>query len=108
MLGFVEITRKAEPTVQTRQTDKNSSEKSGFDFLGEFVLAEGLGGGARHPAMRNRLVRSRSQYRIDGVFNLIRGVMELIHRVSKLIGDFRSGRGGRRRNWTPRNAEPTV
>ena len=38
--------RKAEPTDQTRQTDKKSPEKSGFDFLGDFVLAEGLGGGA--------------------------------------------------------------
>ncbi|USK32899.1 hypothetical protein LIT25_20290 [Bacillus sp. F19] len=25
-----------------RQTDKSSPEKSGFDFLGEFVLAEDL------------------------------------------------------------------
>ncbi len=50
MLG---INRKAEPTGQARQTDKNSPEKSGFDFLGEFVLAEGLGGGAGHGVMRN-------------------------------------------------------
>ncbi|MDQ0858144.1 hypothetical protein QFZ72_001623 [Bacillus sp. V2I10] len=32
--------RKAESTDQTRQTDKNPSEKSGFDFYGRFVLAE--------------------------------------------------------------------
>ncbi len=38
--------RKAEPTGQTKQTDKKSPEKSGFDFLGDFVLAEGLEGGA--------------------------------------------------------------
>jgi hypothetical protein len=47
--------RKAEPTVQPRQTDKNSPEKSGFDFLGEFVLAEGLGGGDRQHEKRSRL-----------------------------------------------------
>ncbi|WP_203287578.1 hypothetical protein [Metabacillus sp. cB07] len=38
--------RKAEPTVQAWQSDKKSPEKSGFDFLGDFVLTEGLGGAA--------------------------------------------------------------
>jgi hypothetical protein len=45
---MVQYTRKAEPTVQLRQTDKNSPEKAGFAFFGEFVLAEELGGEARH------------------------------------------------------------
>jgi hypothetical protein len=58
------VTRKVEPTVQNRQTDKNSPEKSGFDFLGEFVLAEGLGGVAGQQEKRNRLFRTDRQIRI--------------------------------------------
>ncbi|MGG4488641.1 hypothetical protein [Metabacillus idriensis] len=38
--------RKAEPTVQTRQTDKAPPVKALFAFAGGAVLAEGLGGGA--------------------------------------------------------------
>ncbi|MEM5015533.1 hypothetical protein WKH31_04490 [Metabacillus indicus] len=41
-------TRKAEPTGQAWQSDKKSPEKSGFDFFGDFVLKEGLGGAAGH------------------------------------------------------------
>jgi hypothetical protein len=44
---MVQFIRKAEPTVQLRQTDKNSPEKAGFAFFGEFVLAEELGGETR-------------------------------------------------------------
>ena len=54
MIKIVLILRKAEPTVQTRQTDKKSPEKAGFAFFGDFVLAEGLGGGARQREKRNR------------------------------------------------------
>ncbi|MEK3805076.1 hypothetical protein MHB63_00560 [Bacillus sp. FSL H8-0547] len=42
------MTRKAEPTVQAWQSDKKSPEKSDFDFFGDFVLTEGLGGAAGH------------------------------------------------------------
>ena len=49
------------------------------------VLAEALGDGAGHHEMRNRLFKSRSQYRINCVWKLIGGVLELIHGVSKLI-----------------------
>ncbi|MGX1195105.1 hypothetical protein RKD52_003657 [Metabacillus sp. SLBN-84] len=38
--------RKAKPTVQAWQSDKESPEKSAFDFFGDFVLTEDLGGGA--------------------------------------------------------------
>ncbi|KEZ48018.1 hypothetical protein AZ46_0218730 [Metabacillus indicus LMG 22858] len=31
-----------------RQSDKKSPEKSGFDFLGDFVLTEELGAAAGH------------------------------------------------------------
>ncbi|USK33334.1 hypothetical protein LIT25_22895 [Bacillus sp. F19] len=51
--------RKAEPTVQLRQTDKNSPEKAGFAFFGEFILAEGLGNGAG----QHRKVESTGQTR---------------------------------------------
>ncbi|MGG4490438.1 hypothetical protein [Metabacillus idriensis] len=40
--------RKAEPTVQARQADKDPAEKALFAFTDGAVLAEGLGGGARH------------------------------------------------------------
>ncbi|MGD6793477.1 hypothetical protein ACQCT4_04915 [Metabacillus indicus] len=40
------MTRKAEPTVKAWPSDKKSPEKSGFDFFGDFVLTEGLGGAA--------------------------------------------------------------
>ncbi|MDR0136336.1 hypothetical protein RFW18_01160 [Metabacillus idriensis] len=40
--------RKAEPTVQNRQTDKDPAEKALFAFTDGSVLAEELGGGARH------------------------------------------------------------
>ncbi|MGX1191905.1 hypothetical protein [Metabacillus sp. SLBN-84] len=40
--------RKAEATGQAWQSDKKSTEKSGFDFWGDFVLTEGLGGAAGH------------------------------------------------------------
>ncbi|KEZ53203.1 hypothetical protein GS18_0207850 [Metabacillus indicus] len=38
--------RKAEAPVLLRQSDKKSPEKSGFDFLGDFVLTEELGAAA--------------------------------------------------------------
>ncbi|MGG4488844.1 hypothetical protein [Metabacillus idriensis] len=38
--------RKAEPTGQARQTDKDPAEKALFAFTDGAVLAEGLGGGA--------------------------------------------------------------
>jgi hypothetical protein len=51
-------------------------EKSGFDFLGEFVLAEGLGGGAGQQEMRNRPFSSDRQIRIrqksPGLFRIVR------------------------------------
>ncbi|WHZ58707.1 hypothetical protein [Metabacillus hrfriensis] len=53
--------RNAEPTDQLRQADKNSTEKSGFEFFGEFVLAEELGDGAGKQEMRNRLISSDRQ-----------------------------------------------
>ncbi len=34
-----------ESPVQLRQAEKKSHEKSGFDFLGDFVLTEELGDG---------------------------------------------------------------
>jgi hypothetical protein len=40
------LIRKAEPTVQLRQTDKDPTEKALFAFYGGSVLAEELGGGA--------------------------------------------------------------
>ncbi len=40
--------RKAEAPVLLRQSDKKSPEKSGFDFLGDFVLTEELGAAAGH------------------------------------------------------------
>ncbi len=58
------MTRKAEPTGQTRQTDKDPAEKALFAFTDGAVLAEGLGGGARHLEKRNRLFRSDRQIRI--------------------------------------------
>ncbi|MRX52384.1 hypothetical protein GJU41_00245 [Bacillus idriensis] len=45
--------RNAEPTVQTRQTDKDLAEKALFAFTDESVLAEGLGGGAGQCEKRN-------------------------------------------------------
>ncbi|MGG4490872.1 hypothetical protein, partial [Metabacillus idriensis] len=77
---------------------------------------------------RNRLFRPRNQFRIDGVFNLIGGVWELIDRVSELIhgvwelidrvselihgvceliGGFHSCRGVWRWSWTPQKADTT-
>ncbi len=53
--------RKAEPTVQAWQADKKSPEKSGFDFFGDFVLAEGLGGGAGQCEKRSQLYNPFSQ-----------------------------------------------
>jgi hypothetical protein len=69
--------------------DKNSPEKSGFDFFGEFVLTEGLGGEAGHHEMWNRPFSSDRQIRIrqkKPVFLL-------------LAEPFWP------RSWTPRNAE---
>jgi hypothetical protein len=42
------LSRKAEPTVQLRQTDKDPAEKALFAFTDGAVLAEELGGGAGH------------------------------------------------------------
>ncbi|MDR0139434.1 hypothetical protein RFW18_16895 [Metabacillus idriensis] len=61
MTKIVLTLRKAEPTVQTRQTDKKSPEKAGFAFFGDFVLAEGLGGGARQREKRKRPFKSAEQ-----------------------------------------------
>ncbi|MGG4490167.1 YqzH family protein, partial [Metabacillus idriensis] len=77
---------------------------------------EGLGGEAGHHEMRNRQLRPRNPYRIDGVSHLIGGVLELIDGVSKLIGGFSElidgasnligefclDRGAGRWSWTPR------
>jgi hypothetical protein len=51
--------RKAEPTVQLRQTDKDPTEKALFAFTGGAVLAKELGGGAGQLEKRNRLSSDR-------------------------------------------------
>ena len=62
--------RKAEPTVQLRQADKDPTVKALFAFADESVLAEGLGGGAGHKCAKLFTFISLEKSRFTGLKRL--------------------------------------